>query len=433
MKINLQQFNQIEQVLFAMVKFDRPADAVLTAHFRANSKLGATDRHLIAETAFACLRHLETLRALCGQRANTRKLALATLVRIGGANLRELDGIIKETEREWLSSLKGAPLPDALTARAALPQWVLDLLPAMPEEDVVALGKGLASAAPLDIRVNTLKLKRDDALVQLQDSGVACEATPYSPIGIRLKGKPSLAKHPLFVGGAIEVQDEGSQLLGLLTGARRGEMVVDFCAGAGGKTLLLGAQMASTGRLYAFDVSEKRLANFKPRMARSGLSNVNTTLIAHENDTKVKRLAGKADRVLVDAPCSGLGTLRRNPDLKYRQSADSVAELNAKQQSILASAARLVKAGGRLVYATCSLLPQENQAIVEAFLAANPAFELVPANQVLAEQKIPLDTGDYLALRPHQHNTDGFFAAVLQRKAGVADAALEPEAEAGLQ
>jgi len=417
MKVNVSQFNHLEQVLFAMLRFDRPADAVLTAHFRQHSKLGASDRHLIAETAFACLRHLETLRPLCGKQVNSRRLALATLVRIGGANLRELDGILKETEREWLASVKGAELPAELSARAGLPAWVIGLLAEQEEGDIVALGKGLASAAPLDLRVNTLKMRRDDALIQLQDSGIACEPTPYSPIGIRLKGKPALTRHPLFVGGAIEVQDEGSQLLGLLTGARRGEMVVDFCAGAGGKTLLLGAQMASTGRLYAFDISEKRLANLKPRLARSGLSNVNSTLIAHENDTKVKRLAGKADRVLVDAPCSGLGTLRRNPDLKYRQSPESVAELNAKQTAILASASRLVRAGGRLVYATCSLLPSENQDIVAAFLESHPDFELLPANALLAEMKIDLDTGDYLSLRPHLHNSDGFFAAVLQRKA----------------
>ncbi|WP_369800104.1 RsmB/NOP family class I SAM-dependent RNA methyltransferase [Vogesella sp. LIG4] len=411
------QFEQLDKVLHAMLRFDRPADAVLSAFFRENNKLGASDRHLIAETAFACLRHLELLRHLCGERINTRRLALATLVRIGGSNLRELEGVFKENEREWLASIKGAELPAELNVRSGLPGWVIGLLAEQEEGDVVALGKGLASAAPLDLRVNSLKMRRDEAVVYLRDSGIECEPTPYSPLGIRLKGKPALSKHPLFVQGAIEVQDEGSQLLGLLTGARRGEMVVDFCAGAGGKTLLLGAQMASTGRLYAFDISEKRLANLKPRLARSGLSNVHSTLIAHENDTKVKRLAGKADRVLVDAPCSGLGTLRRNPDLKYRQSPESVAELNQKQTAILASAARLVRTGGRLVYATCSLLPAENQAIVEAFLAANPGFSLLPANALLAEQKIALDTGDYLSLRPHLHNSDGFFAAVLQRNA----------------
>lgn len=417
MKVSAKQFEQLDKVLHAMLRFDRPADVVLSAFFRENNKLGASDRHLIAETAFACLRHLELLRHLCAPRINTRRLALATLVRIGGSNLRELESVTKEGESEWLASIKGAELPADLAVRSGLPGWVIGMLAEQDEGEVVALGKGLTTAAPLDLRVNSLKMRRDEAVVYLRDSGIECEPTPYSPLGIRLKGKPALSKHPLFVQGAIEVQDEGSQLLGLLTGARRGEMVVDFCAGAGGKTLLLGAQMASTGRLYAFDVSEKRLANLKPRLARSGLSNVHSTLIAHENDTKVKRLAGKADRVLVDAPCSGLGTLRRNPDLKYRQSPESVAELNVKQAAILASAARLVRAGGRLVYATCSLLPAENQNIVEAFLAANPDFSLLPANTLLAELKIDLDTGDYLSLRPHLHNSDGFFAAVLQRKA----------------
>lgn len=211
------------------------------------------------------------------------------------------------------------------------------------------------------------------------------------------------------------MQDEGSQLLAQLVGAKRGEMVADFCAGAGGKTLALGASMRNTGRLYAFDISEKRLAKLKPRLARSGLSNVHPVVIAHERDAKIKRLAGKLDRVLVDAPCSGLGTLRRNPDVKWRQNLVGIAELNVKQTAILDSAARLVKSGGRLVYATCSVLEEENEAIVSAFIAAHPDFTLVPMSQVLAEQKIDLEMGDYLKLMPHLHQTDGFFAAVLER------------------
>ncbi len=220
----------------------------------------------------------------------------------------------------------------------------------------------------------------------------------------------------MFKDGAIEVQDEGSQILAQIVGAKRGEMVVDFCAGAGGKTLALGAAMRNTGRLYAFDVSEKRLGKLKPRLARSGLSNVHPVQIAHENDAKIKRLAGKIDRVLVDAPCSGLGTLRRNPDVKWRQTPQGLIELNAKQAAILAGAARLVKAGGRLVYATCSILDEENEAIVTQFLAAHEDFVLVPMKDVLVEQKIALDMSDYLKLAPHTHQTDGFFAAVLERK-----------------
>ena len=198
-------------------------------------------------------------------------------------------------------------------------------------------------------------------------------------------------------------------------------MVVDFCAGAGGKTLLLGALMRSTGRLYAFDVSPRRLAKLKPRVARSGLSNMHPVCIASENDIRVKRLAGKIDRVLVDAPCSGLGTLRRNPDLKWRQTAQSVEELSRKQADILTGAARLVKPGGRLVYATCSILAEENETVVDAFLAAHSDYRRLCAAEVLAQQGITIDACAYgqngldLRLLPHLHGTDGFYAAVLER------------------
>jgi len=213
------------------------------------------------------------------------------------------------------------------------------------------------------------------------------------------------------------VQDEGSQLVGYLVAPKRSEMVVDFCAGAGGKTLLLGALMRSQGRLYALDTHDRRLANLKPRLARSGLSNVHPQLIAHERDTKVKRLAGKIDRVLVDAPCTGFGTLRRNPDLKWRQQESAIAELAQKQQSILAAAATLVKPGGRLVYATCSVLPDENDDVVAAFLAAHPAFSRGDAAADLARAGIALDTGPALRLLPHRHGCDGFYAEVLTRVA----------------
>jgi 16S rRNA (cytosine967-C5)-methyltransferase len=265
--------------------------------------------------------------------------------------------------------------------------------------------------------VNEAKAKRKDVLARLAADGIAGEACRYSPVGIRLKGKPALAKHPLFLDGSIEVQDEGSQLLGYLLAPKRGEMVVDFCAGAGGKTLLLGALMRSTGRLYAFDVSEKRLAKMKPRLARSGLSNVHPACIASEGDQRIKRLAGKIDRVLVDAPCSGLGTLRRNPDLKWRQTENSVAELAAKQVAILGAASRLLKPGGRLVYATCSLLTEENEATVAAFLATHPDFRRLSAREVLAKQGIELDCGEDFRLLPHRDGTDGFYAAVLERAA----------------
>jgi 16S rRNA (cytosine967-C5)-methyltransferase len=194
-------------------------------------------------------------------------------------------------------------------------------------------------------------------------------------------------------------------------------MVADFCAGAGGKSLAMGALMRNSGRIYAFDVSEKRLQNLGKRLKRSGLSNLHSQLISSEADPKLKRLNGKFDRVLVDAPCSGLGTLRRNPDLKWRQMPQDVLELSVKQTNILARAAKLVKSGGRLVYATCSLLQDENEVIADAFLKANPDFVLVPAGPILQQQQINLDTGSYLKLLPHLHQTDGFFAAVFEKTA----------------
>jgi 16S rRNA (cytosine967-C5)-methyltransferase len=306
-------------------------------------------------------------------------------------------------------------LPASL--RANLPQWLYDKLVARDgEEATLQLAEALNRPAPLDLRVNALKMTRDEVIASLAEAPILGEPTPYAPLGIRVVKKPTLQNLPLFKNGSIEVQDEGSQLLAQVVGAKRGEMVVDFCAGAGGKTLALGAMMRNTGRLYAFDVSDKRLAKLKPRLARSGLSNVHPVLIAHENDAKIKRLAGKIDRVLVDAPCSGLGTLRRNPDVKWRQTPQSLIELNAKQAAILSGAARLVKAGGRLVYATCSLLDEENEAIVSQFLSTHDDFSLVPMHDVLVEQKIDLAMTDYLKLLPQKHQTDGFFAAVLERK-----------------
>jgi 16S rRNA (cytosine967-C5)-methyltransferase len=198
-------------------------------------------------------------------------------------------------------------------------------------------------------------------------------------------------------------------------------MVVDFCAGAGGKTLALGAMMRNTGRLYAFDTSDHRLAALKPRLARSGLSNVHPVRIAHERDDRIRRLEGKIDRVLVDAPCSGLGTLRRNPDLKWRQSPASVQELCALQARILASAARLLRPGGQLVYGTCSLLRSENEDIAQDFSAAHAGtFEAVPAGDVLSEARVQGGEGlvseGFFRTWPHLHQTDGFFAAVWRKR-----------------
>jgi 16S rRNA (cytosine967-C5)-methyltransferase len=422
-------FDQLVAALAHVFQLERPADKLLSGFFRAHPGLGQSERALIAETVYAVLRRRRLLEHR-GASGDPRRLALAALAQLGGFSLRALESVATAGEARWLAELKGGERGELPFAVACdLPDWVIERLRgAYPEDELLALARALQGTAPLDLRVNVIKTDREAVLRALREDGIAATPTPYSPIGVRVTGRPALNRHPLFLAGAFEVQDEASQLVCQLVGARRGEMVVDFCAGAGGKSLALAAAMRSTGRVYAFDVSDRRLAELKPRLARSGLSNVHPQRIASERDPRLRRLGGKIDRVLVDAPCSGLGTLRRNPDLKWRQSPESVAEMTRKQASILAAAAGLVRPGGVLVYATCSLLAEENEAIVDAFLAAHAGFRVSDAHAALAAAGVAIPAAHrrgekregalpdgYLRLLPHVHGTDGFFAALMER------------------
>jgi 16S rRNA (cytosine967-C5)-methyltransferase len=400
-------------------RFDAPADAVLSAFFRAHSAMGQRDRAFIAEGTYAYLRRKRSLDALAAT-SDPHKLAISVLVRDLGYSVRELQAALGDDDASWLADFKHrAQMTLAPAIVADLPDWLWERLRTVyGNNEALALARAFQTPAPFDLRVNPLKTTRDAALAALRDGGLEAAPTPFAPSGIRVAGRPSLVKHPWLVDGRLEVQDEGSQLIGYLVAPRRNDMVVDFCAGAGGKALLLGALMRSQGRLYAFDVNAKRLAQLTPRLARSGLSNVHPQALAHETDAKIKRLAGKIDRVLVDAPCSGFGTLRRNPDLKWRQTPADIDELTAKQARIVASAATLLKPGGRLVYATCSVLPEENDAIVDAFLATHPDFVQRNAAAELAKAEVGLDTGERLRLLPSRHGCDGFFAAILERAHG---------------
>ncbi len=406
------------------LKFDHPADAIVSRFFREHRGLGPRERATLAETVYTVLRKkllFEKL-ALSGSGPRERRLAI-----LGFHGPRDfIKSVLTEQEKQWLDQcdqVKPTELMDL--HRHNLPEWLVQPLKDQLGAGFWPLVENLNLGAGLDLRVNTQLAKREAVQKELKEAGIKAVPTPYSPWGLRIEGKPALNKLDAFTRGAIEVQDEGSQLLAMLLDAHRGEMVVDFCAGAGGKTLAIGAAMRSTGRLYAFDTSGHRLEALKPRLARSGLSNVHPAAIAHERDDRIKRLAGKIDRVLVDAPCSGLGTLRRNPDLKWRQSLQAVQEMTVKQAAILASAARLLKSGGRLVYATCSVLPQENEAIAEAFSAAHPDFQPLDAGELLTQLKVQgadrlCQGGEngqkYLRLWPHLHQTDGFFAAIWQKK-----------------
>jgi 16S rRNA (cytosine967-C5)-methyltransferase len=407
------------ELLHHVLRFDAPADSVVSDFFRHHRLIGSRERHTLAETTYTVLRQRLLLQHLAQSGKGEMERRLALLGWQGNAAF--LRAALAPQEVQWLEQVNAvdrAALPERL--RHNLPEWLAERLQAELGDQFWPLVEALNQPAGLDLRVNVQKAKREDVQAELKLAGIDAEPTPYSPVGLRLATKPALHKVDVFLRGDIEVQDEGSQLLALLTGAKRSEMVADFCAGAGGKTLALGAAMRNTGRLYAFDVSGHRLAALKPRLARSGLSNVYPVQIAHERDDRIKRLAGKLDRVLVDAPCSGLGTLRRNPGMKWRQTPETVQQASIQQAAILASAARLVKPGGRLVYATCSLLQAENEAIAQGFYAEHAdSFRVLPAVDALRRAQVSepesLVRGDCMRLWPHRHGTDGFFAAVWER------------------
>lgn len=414
----------IQSLLTEVLSVTAPADVLTSRYFKTQTQLGLRERGLIAEAVFAVLRRkleFEAFVELLSTEHATQKIGMRSLAMLGlaaSAGLAQVMPLARPEEIAWLGKLRTfdrqkLPWP----VRSNLPEWIRTALEQrFQSSQLEILVQALQEPAPLDLRVNRIKISREQLLDYLaaHHPDWGAQPTPFSPDGIRLANKPTLSNTAWFAQGWAEVQDEGSQLLAHLLAPRRGEMVVDFCAGAGGKTLALGAMMRNTGRLYAFDIVARRLAKLKPRLARSGLSNVHPVLIDSEQDSKLKRMVGKVDRVLVDAPCSGLGTLRRNPDLKWRQTPESLAELVTKQQAILQAAAKLLKPGGRLVYATCSFMREENQAIVEHFLAAHPGFQRLSVQEILAMVRIPITMAGDLELWPHLHNTDGFYAAVLE-------------------
>ena len=410
----------------------RPADAVVSAWFRARRSIGDKDRGHIHELLYALLRHHARLGwwlAKHGRPDVPRNRLLAWLALDQGMTRDQAQGLftggksapaaLRDHERALLARFQGCgidhpAMPDAV--RAECPAWALDPLKRRFQDAFGREMAALLTPASLDLRVNPIKSTRETVLSALRDLGLKAEACPMAPYGIRMEQRLSLARLPMLASGEVEIQDEGSQLVAMLVDARPGERVVDFCAGAGGKTLAIAAQMANKGHVIACDVMEGRLERAAERFRQAGLHNIETRLLASETDRWVKRHKGGFDRVLVDAPCSGTGTWRRNPDARWRtpeeQGLDNLLSLQAR---ILASAARLVKPGGRLVYATCSLMPEENEDQVAAFLAAHPAFRVLPLREA-APQLTTSAHADYLSLTPARHDTDGFFAAVMLRE-----------------
>lgn len=435
------------QLLSQALTQNMALDACVGQYFSQQRRAGSREREGISSAIYTFMRQRRLIEHLAqsGEGALVRRFAVlgyalshtslgTPQVDVSPATesaawnwLQYLRGALSPQESNWLDACLATD-PSALPSATHhnLPDWLASALTPALGDDLMPLVAAFEHTSSMDVRVAVHRVKRKEVMARLEAAGHACIETPYSPWGLRLDHKVKLAALPDYQQGLIEVQDEGSQLLALLVDAKRNETIVDFCAGAGGKTLALGAMMRNTGRIVACDTSLHRLEGLAPRLAKSGLSQVHTMAIAHEKDERLKRLYGKMDRVLVDAPCSGLGTLKRNPALKWRQTPKTVAALVELQTRILESAAQLLKPGGRLVYATCSLLEDENETIARRFDATHRHFKTLSVGSLLEKAKVPQAMslcsdqddalkGTYLRLWPHRHQTDGFFAAVWER------------------
>lgn len=412
----------------------KPADVVLSKFFRARRFIGAKDRGAMATAVYRILRceaRLEWWLWRTQVEATPRAFVLADTLLNEQTTVDELNSLcnggqyapprLDKHEHDMALQMEGQPLnhaemPDYV--RYECPEWIWPKLEETFGAELPTLLAAMQEPAALDLRVNTLKADKATLLRELQAVGWKVEETKFSPHGLRLHGRPNLNSHPALQNGLMEIQDEGSQLIALVADTKPGMRVLDFCAGAGGKTLAMAASMANKGRIIACDILESRLKRGSLRFRRAGAHNIDIQPLKNETDPWLKRHKDSFDRVLVDAPCSGTGTWRRNPEARWRQLGPDMEKLLATQASILASAARLVKPGGRLIYATCSILPDENQQQVDNFLTAHPEFTRLNVSDEWAswvdDRPCPV-TGTDLSLNPATHNTDGFYAAVLVR------------------
>lgn len=429
-----------------------PADRSAAAFFRNRRYIGGSDRRAILDHAYAVLRQMAKLDWWIGEFTSEQGLPhlerarlIAKLILVDGWTGDKVAGScdggdyrpkqLNRTERAFATSLEGKDIRNG-----SQPKWVRFEYPDWIEKSLIKrfgthFEQEMAAQideAATDIRANILKATREEALAALETENVKAVPTHLSPLGLRLEGRPPMGTLKCFQDGLIEVQDEGSQLAALLVDARPGHRVVDFCAGAGGKTLAIAAAMKNKGKIVACDTLKGRVERAGDRLKRAGVFNVERRGLESERDPWVKRHASGFDRVLVDAPCSGTGTWRRNPDAKWHLQRDDLSRLVALQASILDSAQRLVKPGGRLVYATCSMLAEENDEQVSAFLERHVDFERVPIADVWRDvigTDCPAD-GTTLSLTPLRHGTDGFFVAVMARKeSGDAAKAEDPTVE----
>ncbi|GJQ19699.1 MAG: NOL1/NOP2/Sun family protein [Bacteroidia bacterium] len=429
------------ELLLQIRSTGRPADILIDSFFRSRRYLGSHDRRFVAETTYGTLRHLrwsETvaesgLGAEINGLSNEERLLFTIVVyhvhKAGNSipTVADLKPLLKsepsaEALNGFLASLKARSVPPDLTTqfsvRHSLPDWLADrLLETYGREEAANLCESLNTQAPLNLRVNTLKTTVSDCVERLRKEGVEARPGGFSPVGLTVSKRLNIFRLQAFRDGLFEVQDEGSQLVGILLDPKPTWKVLDACAGAGGKSLHLAAIMKNRGEIIAADVHDRRIGELRRRAARAGASNIRMML----TDDLVSReqYDGFFDTVFLDVPCSGTGTLRRNPGLKWSLKESDLSELKTKQIHILEAHKRFVKPEGMMFYATCSLLRDENEDVVDAFLAANSDFERADLEEYA--QRTGMEkfvTGNALRLLPHLHGTDGFFCAALRKRHG---------------
>jgi 16S rRNA (cytosine967-C5)-methyltransferase len=420
------------EVLADIAERKRPASEALKDWGSRHRFAGSGDRAAIGNLVFDCLRKRASAAAAMGE-DSPRALVLRTLAADWGMTPEEVAGLcdgsrfapppLSAAELEGIG--RALPGDAPASVRGDYPAWLEPMFAQVFGDRAAAEGASLSTRAPVDLRVNTLKAGRDKVLKSLARYDAA--ATPLSPVGVRIAPRQGPARSPHVEAeaghgkGWFEVQDEGSQVAALLAGAGPRQQVIDLCAGAGGKTLALAAQMENTGQLYAYDSDRMRLRPIFERLKRAGARNVQV-LTAGETEA-LASLEGKMDLVVIDAPCTGSGVWRRRPDAKWRLSPEMLEARMGEQAAVLDQGAGLVKEGGRLAYITCSVLPSENRGQVDAFLTRHPDFALVPWREVWVAASLgtPRDSADgsdeTLLMTPLSHGTDGFFVALLQRKA----------------
>ena len=417
------------EILDAVVNNKRPADRVVSDEMRRRRFMGSKDRHAVSEQIYRVLRHrsrFEWWLKTAKMPQTSRGWVVADMaayapdmirgvfsgVRFGPRPLTPHEERLVEAIE--LHGLEPKEMPR--TVLLEVPDWATaPLLESLGERIGEELSAMLKSA-PMDLRVNTLVTDRAAAAAALAEEGLTTEPTPLSPLGLRMFQRKPLGQVAAFRDGMVEIQDEGSQLLAALVDAAPGMHVVDMCAGAGGKTLAIAAQMQNRGRVTALDIHEIKVERARERFRRAGIQNTRARVVEGTRDRWYKRHTDEFDRVLVDAPCSGTGTWRRNPDARWGRGGVDLAELVDLQDRLLHRAASIVKPGGRLIYGTCSLLNLENEGRIEAFLQAHPDFSILPVAEIWEQP--PEGCDQFLKLSPARHNTDGFFGAIVVRQDG---------------